>query len=51
MSRELGWAFAMFMKDWTEHSSGRYFYKSEDSSQWPPDETASKEELLDKFFK
>src|SRR3989344_2343435 len=34
------WSFAMFMKDWHEHSSKEYFYKSKDSHQWPPDETA-----------
>lgn len=50
MGRELCWAFAMFMKDWEEHSSGEYFYKSKNSNQWPPDETATKEELLDKWL-
>lgn len=49
-SHEGSWAFAMFMKDWHEHSSKQYFYKSKDFNQWPPDETATKEELLRKFF-
>jgi hypothetical protein len=44
------WSFAMFMKDWHQHSSGEYFYKSKDFHQWPPDETATKEELLKRFF-
>jgi hypothetical protein len=44
------WNFAMFMKDWTEHSDGKYFYKSKRHNQWPPDEVATKNELLFRFF-
>jgi hypothetical protein len=50
IGKELGWAFAEFMKDWQLHSSGKYYYKSTNHGQWPPDETATKEELLNKFF-
>ena len=44
------WLFAMFMKDWHLHSSEEYFYKSKNFNQWPPDETATKEELIKRFF-
>lgn len=44
------WNFGREMQRWTLHSSGQYYYKSKDHHQWPPDETASKEELLQKFF-
>lgn len=44
------WNFAMFMKDWHKHSSGEHFYKSKNFHQWPPDETATKDELLRRFF-
>ena len=51
MSRELAWAFSEFMKEWHPHSSGDYYYKNDkDFHKWPPDHTATKEELLDKFF-
>ncbi len=40
----------MVVEGWIEHSSKKYFYKSKDSHQWPPDETATEEELLEKFF-
>lgn len=44
------WNFAMFMKDWTEHSDGFYFYKSKNRNQRPPDEVVTKNELLFRFF-
>lgn len=44
------WDFSKFMSGWTQHSSGRYFYKSKDHSQWPPDETATKDELIKRYF-
>ena len=44
------WDFAMYMQGWHQHSSGRYFYRSKDHHQWPPDETATKEELIKQYF-
>jgi hypothetical protein len=35
---------------WTKHSSGDYWYRSKNHNQWPPDESLTEEELLDKFF-
>lgn len=40
----------MVKEGWQEHSSRDYFYKSKDHSQWPPDQTATEEELLRMFF-
>jgi hypothetical protein len=31
---------------WEEHSSGRYWHRSKDRHQWPPEETAEESELL-----
>jgi hypothetical protein len=51
VGKELAWAFVTFMRDWHPHSSGEYYYKNDkDFHQWPPDHTATKEELLSKFF-
>ncbi len=50
--RQLALAFHEWMlkQGWTKHSSGEYWYKSKNQHQWPPDETADEEELLEKFF-
>ena len=47
---EGAWEFAKWMKQWHEHSSREYYYKSKNFHQWPPDETATKEELIEMFF-
>ena len=39
----------MINKGWTKHSSGEYYYRSKDFHQWPPDETATEDELLKMF--
>lgn len=39
----------MIETGWKEHSSGRYYYRSKDYHQWPPDETCEESELLDKY--
>jgi hypothetical protein len=40
----------MVEKGWHEHSSKEYFYRSKDFNQWPPDQTATDDELLRMFF-
>ena len=40
----------MVNEGWHEHSSKEYWYRSEDFHKWPPDETASEEELVNKFL-
>ena len=40
----------MVEKGWHEHSSKEYFYRSENFHQWPPDQTATGDELLKMFF-
>jgi hypothetical protein len=50
--RQIALAFHLWMikNGWQEHSSKEYWYRSKDSHQWPPDETVTEEELLNKFF-
>ena len=40
-----------FEKGWNRHGGGKeeYFYRSKIDTQWPPDETIEKEELVKEF--
>lgn len=51
-ARYIAMAFHKWMLEqgWHKHSSGEYWYRSKDYHQWPPDESATEEELLAKFF-
>ena len=50
--RQIALAFHLWMKEcWYLHSSNQYYYQNKkDFHAWPPEKTASEEELLDLFF-
>ena len=53
-AQKLAFTFLEWVKQegWEKHSSGRYYFKLEYPSQWPPKEanTLDETELFDKFM-